>query len=62
MNSVSTLSPDFDGVIIYGEHTNGSAADRTAADAALASAATAQLGVDVLIEPGGEVFLSAGSG
>ncbi|MFG1603491.1 hypothetical protein [Actinoplanes sp. NPDC049265] len=56
INSVVGLDPDFDGVIVRGEYMQPPTGSRAEADAALAKAATAEIGVAVAIEPGGEMF------
>jgi hypothetical protein len=51
MTSISTLDPDFDGVVIRGNYLGASSGTRAVRDATLAKAASAQVGVDVSVAP-----------
>ncbi|WP_436531948.1 hypothetical protein [Actinoplanes sp. HUAS TT8] len=54
--SSAGLSADFDGVTVSGEYRKPPAEGTAAADAALAEAASAELGIAVAIEHGGEIL------
>lgn len=55
INSTAGITADFDGIVVYGEYVNPPARGRTEADAALATAASEEIGVTVSIKPGGVV-------
>ena len=56
INATAGVSADFDGIVVYGDYINPPAQGRTEADAALAKAASQEIGVTISIKPGGVVI------